>query len=221
MNKRIGFLAVIVTISCIATANATIVLDFSGLQNLEPIENYYNGGNGGFGSGPGPSYGIGFGSDSLAIISELDGGTGNFQNAPGGSTIAFFLQGNGDVMDKASGFTTGFSFYYSASSPGSVSVYSGLDGSGTQLTTLDLPTTPQTNGGSTYYNTWYPVGVNFAGTAESVVFSGAANYIGFSDITLGSATAGGTIPEPSTCIVWSLLGGIGVAFGICRCGRPA
>jgi len=42
--------------------------------------------------------------------------------------------------------------------------------------------------------------VSFSGTAESVVFGGSANYIGWDDITLGSSTAGGT-PEPASLIL--------------------
>ncbi len=179
-----------------------ITLNMTGLQNLEPIGNYFNGGTGGDGSGPGPNYGIVFGPDSLAIISRLDGGTGNFQNNPSGGPIAFFLGGPGDVMDVAAGFDTGFSFYYSANFPGSVDVYSGLDGTGTLLQSLSLSAQASANcapDSTTTYCNWTEQGVSFAGTAESVVFSGSANYIGFDEITLGSATVPGAMtPEPGS-----------------------
>ena len=186
-----------------ASAKAgTVVLTFEGLQNNEPVGSYYNGGLGGFGSGPGPNYGITFGPDSLALISGCCGGSGSFSGAPSMPTIVYFLSGPGDVMDVPAGFTTGFSFYYSAIVyPGSVSVYSGLDGTGSLLATLDLPVTP--SGGApqcTYgaYCPWFPVGVSFSGTAESAIFSGSANYIGFDNITLGASTAGGATPKPAT-----------------------
>jgi len=188
-------------LACVG-ANAQ-VLTFEGLQNLEPILNYYDGGMGGFGSGPGPNYGITFGADSLAIIDSSSGGTGNTGNDPSGHTIAFFLSGPGDVMDKASGFTTGFSFYYAALYAGSVDVYSGLDGTGSLLASLSLSPTSDV-----YYN-WVPVGVTFAGTAESAVFSGVANYIGFDDITLGSATAG-NLPDSTGAGIY-LLAALGLA----------
>jgi hypothetical protein len=41
-----------------------------------------------------------------------------------------------------------------------------------------------------------PIGVTFAGTAESVLFSGSANYIGFDNVTLGSGTPTSGTPEP-------------------------
>src|SRR5271168_2507841 len=112
------------------TAKAgTVVLTFAGLGDEESVNNYYNGGLGGSGSGPGPNYGITFTSDSLAIISNTAGGTGNFVNNPSGDTILFFLNGAGDTMNVAAGFTTGFSFFCSAGVvAGTVDVYSGLNG---------------------------------------------------------------------------------------------
>jgi hypothetical protein len=167
-----------------------IALTFEGLKDLEPILNFYNGGLGGSGSGPGPSFGITFGSDSLALISALNGGTGNFSNAPSGDTIAFFLGGPGDVMNVGGGFTTGFSFFYSAFQAGSVSVFSGLNGTGMLLATLNLPQ----NDFSGTANVWTPIGVSFGGTAESVIFSGAADEIGFDNVTLGASTP--AVPGP-------------------------
>jgi PEP-CTERM motif len=194
-------------VAAIPIQATTTVLTFEGLQNLEPVLNYYNGGLGGDGSGPGPNYGITFGSDSLAVISVLDGGSGNFSGAPSMPTVLFFLSGPGDVMDDAAGFTTGFSFYYSAiSMPGSVDVYSGLDGTGSLLASLTLPVTPE--GGSPVctpgyaYCPWVPIGVSFGGTAESAVFSGSADYIAFDNITLGSSSPSIT-PEPGTLLLFS------------------
>jgi hypothetical protein len=210
-------LAIAASLGFASTANASISLSFVGLQDQEPILNYYDGGFGGFGSGPGPNYGITFGADSLAIISEDNGGSGNFNGAPY-DTIAFFLIGSGDIMNKASGFTTGFSFFYSSPFlPGSVTVWSGLDGTGTELADLTLATTPHGGPGCDKdYCPWVPIGVTFAGTAESVVFTGSADRIGFSDITLGSASPG--TPEAST---WAMMvvGFAGLGFAGYRAKR--
>ncbi|MBV9288035.1 MAG: PEP-CTERM sorting domain-containing protein [Hyphomicrobiales bacterium] len=217
LKTAAGSLAVAASLGSASAFGATIDLTFVGLENLEPILDYYDGGLGGSGSGPGPNYGITFGADSLAIISAADGGTGNFNGAPH-DTIAFFLSGSGDVMDKASGFTTGFSFFYS--SPfytGTVTVWSGLDGTGTELASITLPATPSGGAGCVYtYCPWFPKGVKFSGTAESVVFSGVANYIGFGDVTLGSADP--STPEPSTWAMM-LLGFAGLAFAGYRTSR--
>src|SRR5262245_60609999 len=114
-SKLLTFVASIALLAILpgVARSSVVTLTFEGLQNLEPIESYYNGGLGGFGSGPGPNYGIVFTPDSLAVISAAAGGTGNISNLPSGDTAAFFLSGSGDTMNVAAGFTTGFSFYYS------------------------------------------------------------------------------------------------------------
>ncbi|HTS70394.1 MAG TPA: PEP-CTERM sorting domain-containing protein [Terriglobia bacterium] len=201
MKRTVLLLVSLLVLSVVSATAGTTVLTFEGLQDEEAILNYYNGGFGGNGSGPGPNYGITFGADSLAIISGANGGSGNFSGAPSMPTIAFFLSGAGDVMDVPAGFDTGFSFYYSAiNDSGTVDVYSGLDGTGSLLASIYLPVTP--SGGSpecTYgaFCPWFPIGVSFAGTAESAVFTGTANQIGFDNITLGASTPVGA-PEPTT-----------------------
>ena len=189
-------------------AGGVIALTFEGLQNLEPIADYYNGGQGGFGTGPGPNYGITFTSDWVAVISQGAGGTGNFDGSPTMPTIAFFLGGAGDTMNVAGGFDTGFSFYYSAITlPGSVSIYDDLNGGGNLLATLDLPVTPFGGAGCSgaySYCPWEPIGVSFQGLAKSVVFGGNATYIGFDNITLGASVPVSGTPEPSSI---ALLGG--------------
>jgi hypothetical protein len=57
-----------------------VTMTFEGLQNQEAINDFYNGGTGSLGSGPGPNYGVHFTSDSLALIDGAHGGSGNFTN---------------------------------------------------------------------------------------------------------------------------------------------
>ena len=181
-----------------AKADSTpVVLTFEGVGNLVPVGNFYNGGAGG-------NLGVVFGSGSLALT-PLPGGNGNFTNAPSGDTILFFSTATGGdvfVMNVTGGFNTGFSFFYTAASvPGSITLWSGLDGTGALLATLSLPV----NGAcSTASCNWTPTGVAFSGTAESVDFSGSAENVGFDNVTLGSATPGGgttPTPEPATMLL--------------------
>ena len=185
---------------CVAQQCAQVpILTFEGLRDNEPILNFYNGGYGANGSGPGPNYGITFEGQSLAIISDLSSivtpagpqmGSGHFSNAPSGITSAYFLSGAGVVMNVPAGFTTGFSVYYAAANTaGSITVYDGLDATGNVLATLQLPINGS-NCGPEIYSCWSPVGVPFKGVAKSVNFSGAANFIGFDNITVGSVTPG-------------------------------
>lgn len=110
-------------------------------------------------------------------------------------------------MNVATGFDTGFSFYYSAVDvTGVVNVWSGLDGTGSLLASLQLPLTGDGAGLPDCFGTnfcpYLPMGVAFSGTAMSVDFAGTADEIGFDNITLGSDTPTGAVPEPGT---WALM----------------
>lgn len=196
-----------------AAVQAATVLTFEGLKDFEAILNFYNGGFGGGGSGPGPNFGIVFGSASLALIDADVGGSGNFANEPTPDTIAFFLTGS-VIMNVAAGFDTGFSFFYTAAfNPGVVRVWSGLNATGTLLLTLELAVNGTGCGGDPTgdFNCWTASGGPFAGIAHSVDFGGTANQIGFDNITIGSSTPEPGAPEPGTLLLFGtgLLGLLG------------
>lgn len=206
--------AAAVSLSAGAASAATFVLDFEGLQDLEPINDFYNGGTGGFGSS-GPDYGVQFSSVSLALIDSDAGGSGNTANEPSPETTLVFLDDNAATMNVLGGFDTGFSFFYSSVSfDGQVTVYDGLNGTGNVLASLVLPALGSGNPGDPNgaYNTWAPVGVTFAGTALSVDFGGTANFIVYDDVTLGSDTPG-RVPVPAALPL--LAGGLGL-LGLIR-----
>ena len=203
-------------------ANAAVVtLTFEGIGNQASINDFYNGGTDSNGNS-GTDYGINFSSASLGLIdSDAPGGTGNFANEPSASTIAFFLTGSAATMNVAAGFDTGFSFFYSSFQDAYVTVYSGLNATGSVLATLSLSTNfnaggcvGDPNGGACH---WDPIGVTFAGTAHSVDFGGVANQAGFDNVTLGSATPG--VPEPAA---WALMiAGFGMVGTAARRRRVA
>jgi hypothetical protein len=179
---------------------ATVALTFEGLQDTEALANFYNGGLGGSGSGPGPNFGITFSANSLALIDSDAGGSGNFGGEPSPSTILFFNAGSAATMNVPAGFQTGFSFFYAAPFfTGTITVYDGLNATGNVLATLPLGLTPN-NGApdpTGQYSPLVPVGVSFPGTAMSVDFGGTAAFIGFDNITLGSATPEGAAVVPT------------------------
>lgn len=179
--------------------DASIVLDFEGLADNEAVNEFYNGGTGGAGSGPGTNFGVSFSGNSLALIDADAGGTGNFGGEPSPDTILFFLSGAAANVNVPAGFSTGFSFFYTAiNNPGVIRVYDGLNATGNLLATLDLPLTPA--GGAPDptgdFSPLVPIGVTFAGTAMSVDFGGTVNQVGFDNITFGSGTPGGGGPPP-------------------------
>jgi len=124
---------------------------------------------------------------------------GNFGGEPSPDTVLFFSGGTA-VMSVPAGFTTGFSFFYSAvNSPASVVVYDGLNATGNVLATIALPVTPA-NGApdpTGSFSPFVPIGVTFSGTARSVDFGGSAGQVAFDNITIGSSTPGN--PGSITC----------------------
>jgi len=198
MKKIFASLAAAVCISSSAQAQ---VLNFDGIlsgSGSAAIGNYYNG-------GAGTNHGIEFFGNALAINSRVGGcgGDGNVALQPSGCGVLFFLTGGATGMNRAAGFTTGFSLFYSAANlPGSLAVWSGLNGTGNVLGSLALPSTGSgSNNNACFgqdYCPWTSVGVGFAGTAQSIVFAGVQNQIAFDDVTFGSITPGTVIPEPST-----------------------
>ncbi|MEP6781965.1 MAG: PEP-CTERM sorting domain-containing protein, partial [Gemmatimonadaceae bacterium] len=176
------------------------------------INGFYNGGTSSDGTS-GVNYGVDFSANALAICLNTIGFTTNCSNTSRGGIGnptsqkggLFFLTGANTYMNRAAGFTTGFSFFYSApSSGGSFSVFDGLNGTGNLLGTTVLGTTA---GSCPGYNAAFcpfaAASLGFAGTGKSVVFAGAANQIVFDDVTFGSLIPDApppvtTAPEPSS-----------------------
>lgn len=177
---------------------ASVVLTFEGVGDNVAVGDFYDGGAGG-------DLGIGF-VNAFGLVDGDNGGGGNFANEPSASTVLYFTSGSASTMNVAAGFTTGFSFFYSSANAASVSVYSGLNGTGALLASLSLMSQNNLDcaGDPTgAYCNWTPIGVTFAGIAQSVAFGGSANFVAFDNITLGAATpGGGVVPEPAT---WAMM----------------
>ncbi len=218
--KRLGIwtMAAMLALGLAGRASAIVSLNFEGLGDLETVEEFYNGGTGGGGINTGTNYGVSFSDNALALIDSDAGGSGNFGGEPSASTILFFLDGPAATMNVAAGFDTGFSFFYSTQFGGFVDVYDGLNGTGTLLTSIALPVTPQDGGDPNGDNSpFVAIGVLFSGIAKSVDFGGTVNQIGFDNITFG--TDNPVVPEPASVVVWSLLGL--VSLGVHRVRRNA
>jgi len=186
------------------SANAVIVsLDFENINPSYPSGNgtqildFYNGGLSSV-STTGTNYGVSFSPNALNIcLNTLVGSCSNTSRGGVGDPTSergglFFLSGSQTFLNFAAGFDTGFSFnYVSLNASGSVSVFDGLSGSGTLLSTLNLtPNAGSCPGYGAGFCPFSPIGVLFTGTAKSIAFGGVANQIVFDDVTFGSDKPG-------------------------------
>jgi hypothetical protein len=97
-------------------------------------------------------------------------------------------------MNVAAGVSGGLSFYYSSREAvtGAIKAYSGLNGSGTLLGSIDL------SANSADYTAWNQAVLSFGGTALSFELTNSANLVGLDNIA--------AVPEPSS-IALVLAGG--------------
>jgi hypothetical protein len=206
MKNKIKLAALLAASMFTASASAApIVLDFEGVGNVATINDFYNGGTDSQGHS-GTNYGISFSSSALALRDSDAGGSGNIANEPSGNTGMFFLSGSA-ILNRALGFDTGFSFFYSSSTAAVVNVYEGLNATGALLGSINLTAQYGDNchgdpGGS--FCNFSAAGLSFAGTAHSIDFGGTANQIVFDDITFGAAVPGADVPEPGTLALLGL-----------------
>jgi hypothetical protein len=194
----LGFAATMCAVSADAS---TIVLNFTGLQDHEYVNDFYNGGTGSEGSS-GVNYGVSF------VSFQACDAPGTFCTAvdsePTPPTVGQISPDTTGIMNVSAGFDTGFALFYTdINAPTSAAIWSGLNGTGTLLATLDLPITLTGTPPALPYSVWMGTGITFAGTAESVVFAGGGgtDLISFDNITLGSDTPVGApdgVPEPLT-----------------------
>jgi hypothetical protein len=189
-----------------ANANPLDFLNFNNLKDGQQVGNFYDGGSSNSGI---PNLGVTFSSSFFGLHSEFSNGGGAFLRDVTQTPIIFMEGAIGSpatgFMNVAGGFTTGINFIYTAAFQHSVTIWSGAGGTGTVLATISLAANDASCSNVGYYCNWSHAGVRFSGTAKSVTFSGRADTMELTDITLGnSATA---IPVPSS--VYLL--GIGLA----------
>jgi hypothetical protein len=186
--------------SALANSTSPEVLTFIGLQNMQPVGNAYSG--------------VSFSSNIFVLRSVTNGGSGAFAPDPTGTPIIFINGAMGSaatgIMNVSAGFSTGIQFFFSTAFKETVTVWSGYNGGGTILATLALSPNNLSCTGFPSYCNWTSASLGFSGTAKSVTFSGPANGLGISDITLNSTTS--AIPEPSS--IYLLATGLGaMSFG--------
>lgn len=234
--KKLVFAGIALALSAASIASgasaSVITLDFEGIAPYPNGSNvviggYYNGGTSSIGTS-GTNYGVEFTTDALLLCLNT-AGTSCSNTSRGGLGIptsqqgALFFPTANPMMNVAAGFDTGFSFVYSDpfAVGSTVSIFDGLNGTGSLLNSVTLPGTPNGACNSTIsfganYCPFAAYSLAFAGVAKSVVFGGPTNRQVFDDFTFGSITVGGGggVPEPAT---WAMLiAGFGVVGAMAR-----
>ena len=158
-------------------ANAWI--DFDGPTSFASVADYYNGGTDGAGAS-GANLGVSFCGSILGLANDglADSPSGNyFSNAPTMGGVMFNNLGETGLMNVAKGFTGEVSLFYSSAGAlaGAVTIYSGLNGTGSVLGSVSLLNNAQTGCSDSSYCHFDLASVSFTGVARSLVFNGGLN----------------------------------------------
>jgi hypothetical protein len=184
-------------LSAVPAFSAT--LDFQGAGDYNFIQNYYNGGTNDAGAS-GANYGISFGPDALAITN--DEFFSYYSNAPTPGVLA--AVGADAALNLDAGFTGAVSFWYSATENTSVSIFSGLNGTGAVLATFALLANAQNDCSDTAYCNWDLASMNLGGIGKSIQFGSTAGVAGFDNVSVSE------VPLPGAALLLlSGLGGLG------------
>lgn len=185
-----------------STAGTTITIDFERAWDYDngDVLNYYNGGKAAVGSQTGPNLGVVFANISGFNEDPLGAG---YSGAPTPLGVAY-AEGPNAIINVPSG-KMGFSFFYSSPIAviGAVKAYSGLNGTGTLLASLDLLANEPM------------VGVYDTFTFASLALKGLARSFDLSNLASGDTTAlfdnVALIPEPGTLVLLVTGGALALA----------
>lgn len=141
----------------------------------------------------GASYGLVRFSDAALKLDNADGLGPYAENLPSGSNMMFVPVGSA-VLQATSGLmfsgAVGFSYTSLSDLIGAVQVFSGTDGSGQLLASMDLVGDGLTGCGNGLPCQWHTASLSFNGQAGSIVFTGADAAFDNVSVT--------TVPEPAS-----------------------
>jgi hypothetical protein len=222
-NTKRGLPASGLLLGLVASQAMATTITFGTEANQAQIENYFNGGTDSLGKS-GPNDGVAFSLNAESLKAGVSGtqgtGTGKFENLPSGAPgVLYFASvptGTTSVMNVASGFSS-ISFNYSllnnlSSEDSTVQLWSGVNGTGTELGTLSLMasgTPVACTNGKDEFCSWSSVSAANFGLAKSVVYTGdAAVFTEYDNIKLAP------VPLPGALLL--LMSGVGGLAGFAR-----
>lgn len=162
-----------------------ITIDFEAVTSFASIGNTY------------APLGVTFGPDAQGLVNDPLGPY--FSNAPSPVGVMFLSGINAPdaAMNVAGGFY-GLSFYVSSAQivADAVQVWSGLDGTGTLITSFSLTDNATLGCTDTAYCHWDLLSASFSRAAYSVTFGAGTQLAAFDNISL--------VPEPSSGLLAGL-----------------
>ena len=187
----------------------SLTLDFQDVGAYNFVQEYYNGGVNDIGLTSANNYGVSFGLDILGMTN--DEWFQYYDNAPNPGAIA--AVGADGALNFATGFTGQVSFNFSTTAATTVTIYSGLNGTGIALATFDLAATNNACSEELPFCAWDLASLNISGTAHSIQFGGTAGVAGFDNITIA--------PVPVPAAGWLMLSALGGVGALARRKRQA
>lgn len=201
LSSALSLLALAV-VPAVSSATSAFTIDFNGQGQFADVANAY------------AAQGVTF-TNVLALangdgLGSLAGGNYYTPSSTLGSGVAF-VQLDGTVnkasyMNVANGVDSWLSFDYTAVIDVTISAYSGLNGTGTELGKFTLAG----NGSTVDADVWTHTTLNFTGQAKSFVLTGLSDYAApGSYAAIDNITA---VPEPtSLALLGAALGVVGFA----------
>jgi hypothetical protein len=124
-------------------------------------------------------------------------GPGSVLSDVGISALRFDTSTEAPLLNFASGFNNGFSFYYASTVPVTITLFDGVDGTGSTLGGDTFKVTPLCSLNDNSFCAWSVGTIAINGTAKSVRFDGLDGRTLFDNVTFGSVTPiDGAIPVP-------------------------
>ncbi len=202
MNFKLISALAVGLLSATSAFSGPITLDFEGATSFASVADYYNGGTDGAGASFDANFGVSFAGDALALSNDGTGSGANgefFTHAPSAGTVLAPV-GADAALNRSVGFINTASFYYSSSQVASVSLFSGLNGTGTLLGSFNLLANATLGCSDSAFCHWDLASLAFNGVAQSIQFGSAAGVAGFDNVTI--------TPVPVPAAIWLMLSGL-------------
>lgn len=184
---------------------ASLTIDFDGPTSFASIDRFYSGGTDSAGAA-GPDLGVVFGPDALGLQNDELGPY--FSNAPSPIGVMTAV-GPSATLNYAGGFNGLASVYFSSTAAATVAIWSGLNGTGTELGSFVLTGNATDGCTDSPFCNWSLASFDIGdlGIARSITFGSAASLGAFDNLTIN------TVPEPGP--------GMAFAVGVAMIGFAA